>query len=103
MPTPNLSRFDQHDTNNWSPYTHLASWLQNDLDGLYQDLNNFGLNTTQDLHGVVRYNQTYPYTTTEGRTVTIDHVQPDFANEFEFCRFYYWWRRKRGYSRTHIW
>lgn len=103
LPTPNLSRFDQHDTNNWSPYTHLASWLQNDLDGLYQDLNNFGLNTTQDLHGVVRYNQTYPYTTTEGRTVTIDHVQPDFANEFEFCRFYYWWRRKRGYSRTHIW
>jgi len=102
IPTPNLSRFDQHDTNNWSPYTHLASWLQNDLDGLYQDLTRFGLDVGSDLHGVVRYNQTYPYTTADNRQINIDHVQPKFADEFEFCRFYYWWRRKRGYSRTTV-
>jgi hypothetical protein len=103
LPTPDLSRFPDQDTAHWSPYTHLASWLQNDLDGLYQDLNNFGLDVSADLHGVVRYNQTYPYTTADNQQITIDHPQPEFANEFEFCRFYYWWRRKRGYSRTHTW
>ena len=103
LPTPELSRFPHQDTTHWSPYTHLASWLQNDLAGLYQDLNNFGLDVGQDLHGVVRYGQTYPYDTDSGRRVTIDHAQPEFATEFEFCRFYYWWRRKRGYSRTKVW
>jgi radical SAM superfamily enzyme len=102
LATPELSRFSDQDTTHWSPYTHLASWLQNDLAGLYQDLKNFGLNVDLDLHGVVRYQQTYPYTTDCGQIVTIDHPQPAFANEFEFCRFYYWWRRKRGYSRTII-
>lgn len=99
LPTPDLSIFPDQDTAHWSPYTHLASWLQNDLDGLHQDLNNFGLNISLDLHGVVRYNKSYPYTAND-HTITIDHPQPEFANNFEFCRFYYWWRRKRGYSRT---
>jgi len=103
LPTPNLSTFDKHDTTHWSPYTHLASWLQKDFAGLYKDLNNFGLDTTLDQHSAVRYGQTYPYTTLDCKIVDIKHVQPKFANEFEFCRFYYWWRRKRGYSRTHIW
>ena len=101
-PTSDLSMFPGQDTAHWSPYTHLASWLQNDLDGLYKDLNSFGLDIESDRHGIVRYGQTYPYTTDKNQVVNTNHQQPKFADMFEFCRFYYWWRRKRGYSRTTI-
>jgi len=100
--TESLSIFTDSDTTHWSPYTHLASWLQHDCNGLYQDLANFGFDITVDQHGAVKYKQEYPYMV-NNLHVSIDHTQPNFANEFEFCRFYYWWRRKRGYSRTHTW
>ena len=101
-PVPDLSRFPDHDTVHWSPYTHLASWLQQDPDRLYQDLQAFGLATEQDSHSAVRYGQTYPCVTDQNQIISIDHEPPEFASEFEFCRFYYWWRRKRGLSRTVI-
>ena len=90
---PNLSIYDE-DTTHWSPYTHMASWLQHDWDEFYQDWNNF-LNETFDIanqphNSAVRYNHIYDQ---------LNHDQPKFASEYEFCRFYYWWRRKQGLSR----
>ena len=90
---PNLSIYDE-DTTHWSPYTHMASWLQHDWDKFYQDWNNF-LNETFDIanqphNSAVRYNHIYDQ---------LNHDQPKFASEYEFCRFYYWWRRKQGLSR----
>lgn len=97
---PELSIYPDHDTTHWSPYTHLASWIQHCPDSFYQDWEHFA-GTSVDRHSTVRYRQTYP--STDGKiTVTIAHEQPTFANEFEFARFYYWWRRKSGHSRTRI-
>jgi hypothetical protein len=101
-PVPKLSCFPDSDTVHWSPYTHLASWLQQDLDRLHQDLQAFGLDTAQDTHSAVRYGQTYPCVTAHNQVISIDHNPPEFSSAFEFCRFYYWWRRKRGLSRTRI-
>jgi uncharacterized membrane protein len=97
---PDLSIYPNQDTTHWSPYTHLASWIQHNPANFYQDWENF-TGQSIDRHGAVRYKQTYPQV--DGKlTITIDHQQPEFANEFEFSRFYYWWRRKSGFVRTRI-
>jgi radical SAM superfamily enzyme YgiQ (UPF0313 family) len=88
-----LSMFDE-DTTHWSPYTHLASWLQDQWDDFYQDWKDFLL----ELHGIqsqdqihtIRYGQIYK---------NLGHSPPEFSSLFEFSRYYYWWTRKRGYSR----
>lgn len=100
LPIPDLSIYPDQDTTHWSPYTHLASWIQHDPESFYQDWENF-IGHSIDRHGAVRYTQTYPETD-HGLIININHQQPEFANEFEFSRFYYWWRRKSGFSRTRI-
>jgi radical SAM superfamily enzyme YgiQ (UPF0313 family) len=88
-----LSIFDQN-TTHWSPYTHLASWLQHDWDEFFQDWDNFVWQQygekSQDRHGTIKYGRTY---------TNLNHQQPQFESMFEFSRYYYWWNRKRGYSR----
>jgi hypothetical protein len=90
---PSLSIYD-NDTTHWSPYTHMASWLQHDWDRFYQDWKMF-LDQTYgmeylDENSTIRYGSVYN---------NLNHQQPKFASEYEFSRFYYWWRRKRGLSR----
>lgn len=91
--TVNLSMFND-DTTHWSPYTHLASQLQLHWNNFYQDWSNFLLEkhglASQDQNYTVKYGQHY---------TNLDHKQPTFQSLFEFSRFYYWWSRKRGYSR----
>lgn len=90
---PDLSIYDQ-DTAHWSPYTHMASWLQHHWDEFYCDWSNFLQEIfeidSDDQNSAVRYNKTYD---------CLPHPQPEFTSEYEFCRFYYWWRRKQGLSR----
>jgi radical SAM superfamily enzyme YgiQ (UPF0313 family) len=106
IPKNNFTSFPGHDTNFWYPYTHVASFVQENFDDFVQILNNFlssydiDPNVQQlNYHGMVRYNVRYPYQQ-DDQLIDIDHQQPKFDNLFEFCRYYYWWRRKRGCSRT---
>ena len=90
---PSLSIYNE-DTTHWSPYTHMASWLQHDWNKFYLEWNQF-LNqifdiNSQDQDSTIRYGQVYN---------GLSHQQPRFRSEYEFCRFYYWWRRKQGLSR----
>lgn len=93
--TPNsLSIFEQQNTTNWSPYTHLASWLQHDWDCFYGDWEDFTWQQyqikSQDRNSTIKYGKIY---------TNLKHEQPKFDSLFEFSRYYYWWNRKRGYSR----
>lgn len=74
-----LSIFEQ-DTTHWSPYVHLASWIQQDLGSFYQDLN------IPPESGFVQFGQIYK-------------DRPKFDDLWSFSRFYYWWRRKQGLHR----
>jgi radical SAM superfamily enzyme YgiQ (UPF0313 family) len=92
-PLPALGIYSE-DTTHWSPYTHMASWIQHDWEQFYQEWNTF-LQTVfaielHDQYSAVRYGHTYS---------DLGHTQPEFNSEYEFCRFYYWWRRKQGLSR----
>lgn len=100
LPTPELSIYPTEDTTHWSPYTHLASWIQHNPESFYQDWEHF-CGQSVDRYSAVRYDQIYPLTN-DKVIVDIAHEQPKFANEFEFARFYYWWRRKSGHGRTQI-
>lgn len=102
-----LSIFPDKDTRHWSPYTHLGSWIQANIDDFYNEWSQY-LETLEarqmidlDKDSVVRYGKSYPYHTQQG-TVSIRHSAPDFNNLFEFSRYYYWWKRKNGWHRTAI-
>jgi radical SAM superfamily enzyme YgiQ (UPF0313 family) len=108
IPKNDFNSFPEHDTNFWYPYTHVASFLQENFDEFVQEMDNFLSDYNLDpalkklnYHGMVRYGVRYPYQH-DDQLVDIDHHQPEFSNLFEFCRYYYWWRRKRGSSRTTI-
>lgn len=105
--TPNLSIFPGQDTQHWSPYTHLGSWIQADIDNFYgewaQYLKFFKSDNLikMDRDSVVQYKKNYPYQGLHG-IVSIRHTPPKFQNLFEFSRYYYWWKRKNGWHRTII-
>jgi hypothetical protein len=105
-PGDTFNSFSDQDTNFWYPYTHVASHLQKNFTSFLENLKQFlsqypevdqMINTVE--HGVVRYGRVYPYQL-ENQIVDINHDAPKFDNLFEFCRYYYWWTRKRGNSRT---
>ena len=102
---PDLSIFPGQDTRHWSPYTHLGSWIQNDIDKFYHEwqqyLKTYGADHLIELDrdGTVQHGKNYPYEKCHSR-IDIKHQQPVFANLFEFSRYYYWWKRKSGWHRT---
>ena len=85
-PAVDLGIFPKHDTDYWKSYGHLASWLRKDSVSFYQDLQQFvdsqniDHDTTLDADSIVQF---------PGK----------FKNLFEFCRYYYWWRRMTGEHR----
>ena len=87
-PIPDVSIFKDRDTRYWKSYTHLASWIQDDIDGFYRDLQCF-VDSINLLHNVDQDKQS---------VVVFDHQQ-EFNNLFEFSRYHYWWKRKGGTSR----
>lgn len=104
---PRLSIFDS-DVDFWYPYTHLASHLQLNFSEYLTHILSFakdlGLESANEQieqieHNTVIYGKSYPYTTTNFE-VALDHTPPKFNNLYEFCRYYYWWKRKGGASRT---
>jgi len=110
---PEIGQFTGQDMNFWYPYTHHASWLQNNhelwlefLDSWARENTNITACKIPDIidkcrHAVVRFDQVYPYQCSQG-TVSLLCDPPSFTDKFEFCRYYYWYNRKRGYSRTII-
>ena len=101
---PDISLFPDQDTSNWSPYGHLASYLQQNLDQFYKEFDLFlngQVGAEKNRHGVVRYKQNYPC---QAKSLTVDVVNPvpDFDSLYEFCRYFYWWKRKNGWHRTII-
>lgn len=105
-----LQEIPGHDTNFWHPYTYLAGFLQQHQIEFQELLNEFLFQycsedlsdlVSLNLHGVVRYNQTYPYTTGT-QLVELTHTPPNFDNFYEFCRYYFYWNRRKGLSITKI-
>ena len=88
-PAINLSIFPEHDTDYWKPHSHLASWLRQDAQGFYQDLQRFA--NTQNIDH-----------TTDLDFDSIVEFPGKFNNLFEFCRYYYWWRRMTGEHRKKL-
>jgi hypothetical protein len=108
--SPDLGQFPGQDMEFWYPYTHHASWLQINHDtwldclaGWLDKRSCLDRDLVLDLcrHSVVKFGQQYPLRHRE-YNIELSHDQPDFANLHEFCRYYYWYNRKRGYSRTMI-
>jgi radical SAM superfamily enzyme YgiQ (UPF0313 family) len=108
-----ISIFPREQTKFWYPWTHLASRFQNDKADLYQCFYEFLISIKVDRttaeklvylsqNGVVDYNQTYPYQLRDGSTVAIEHSRPEFLNPAEFGQFYYWFKRKQGYSKISL-
>ena len=108
---PSLSQFETHNTDFWYPYTHHAAWCQINRHVLYECLADWlskKFNEQIDWHvfdqcnhSAVQYGINYPYRHHD-LEISLRHDQPKFADIFEFCRYYYWYNRKKGYSRTLI-
>lgn len=105
--------FPDEQTKFWYPWTHLSSRFQNNSSDLYQCLGDFLIelavdpNVAESLvylsrNGVVHYDQAYPYQLRDGSIVDIEHARPEFLNPAEFGQFYYWFKRKQGYSKISL-
>jgi len=108
--SPDLGQFPGQDMNFWYPYTHHASWLQINHDIWLECLSGWldrkschDRDLVLDLcrHSVVKFDRQYPYQNREFQ-ISTRHNPPKFSDMHEFCRYYYWYNRKRGYSRTVI-
>lgn len=111
-PLLDVDEFSGYNTDFWYPYTHHASWLQLNHDtwidclSLWTQTRVPRLENSAEIlerckNSVVRFKQKYPYRVND-MTIDIKHTQPNFENVFEFCRYYYWYNRKKGHSRTII-
>jgi hypothetical protein len=105
-----LNQFPDRNVDFWYPFTHHASWLQINYNSWIDTLENWLMTcipsdakqiTKICNYSTVKFKQTYPYIDND-ITVELNHTQPEFNDVYEFCRFYYWWKRKNGYSRTQI-
>ena len=105
---PNISLFPDQDTSNWSPYAHLASYIQSELEIFNKEFKLFIQQQSVTLdekiykanhHSVMVYSRTYPYTTSDFK-IDSNHPIPEFKSLYEFCRYYYWWKRKNGWHRA---
>jgi radical SAM superfamily enzyme YgiQ (UPF0313 family) len=110
---PELGIFPAEQTKFWYPYTHLASRIQQDSEDFYQCITEFlyheGIDpvVVENLvylsqNGVVHHNHEYPYYLRDGSRIAINHARPNFSNPAEFGQFYYWFKRKQGYSKISL-
>lgn len=81
-PQPNISIFPNSDTTHWYAYTHLASWIQNDLDRFYHVLGTF----INDPELIAQAKRSICQFGINDRN--------SFDTLFEFSQYYYWWNRK---------
>lgn len=116
-PITDVSIFPGEDTTHWYYFTHLSSWINNNRDQFYKELKAFaveqGLSDVDFVFEilpdhVIQQDQQYPYTReVNGHTITVD-ISPqflsfkdqNFKNDYEFSRFYYFWKRQSGWHRT---
>ena len=111
-PTPTLSIFGDKNVDFWYPYTFMASLLQKDHDKLMLALEDFvkKFNVTEEerdrciwktKHGTLRFSINYPYQD-NGFEINSKKPVPNFDSLYEFCRYYYWWNRKKGQTLTNF-
>ena len=119
LPIKDVSIFPNDDTTHWHYFTHLASWINQNRNQFYAELKTFAIE--QELNDVdfifdilpdsiIKQNQIYPYTrTVNGRTIQVNLAsnflafgKEKFNSEYEFGRFYYFWKRQSGWHRTVI-
>jgi radical SAM superfamily enzyme YgiQ (UPF0313 family) len=107
---PDISLFPKENTDNWSPYAHLSSYIQNEFETFQAEFSTFveqqyesiGPDVLQmNYHSVVRFQQQYPLYNKKYTVHTATQI-PKFDSLFKFCRYFYWWKRKNGWHRTVI-
>lgn len=116
-PITDLSIFPGEDTTHWYHFTHLSSWINQNRDQFYRELKDFAI--TQGLSNVdfvfeilpdhvIQPDKKYPYVReVNGCKITVDanpqllsFKEQKFNNDYEFSRFYYFWKRQSGWHRT---
>ena len=114
-----VSIFPGEDTTHWYYFTHLASWLNSNRPQFYKEFKEFAI--TQELDNVdfifellpdfaMAPDKQYPYTrVVNGVTVDVTHhtqflsySETKFNNDYEFSRFYYFWKRQGAWHRAHV-
>lgn len=108
-PLADIGIFPEHDTTHWFYFTHLSSWIDQDRTQFYQELQQFAdtLNIA-DLdnifsvlpHTVVQFGQQYPYNVDGLQVELRDPTAPTLANSYEYCHYYFFYKRKNGWHRT---
>jgi radical SAM superfamily enzyme YgiQ (UPF0313 family) len=110
---PELGIFPPEQTKFWYPYTHLASRIQHNSEDFYQCITEFLYSEDVDpavveslvylsQNGAVHYDREYPYYLRDGSRIAIKHARPTFPDPVEFGQFYYWFKRKQGYSKISL-
>jgi putative methyltransferase len=114
--TVNLSVFPDDDCQDWYSYSHLAVKLYVDREKFYKEmtviLQHLQCDNVSDLiefskHSLIDKSKIYPYQQKiADQTYTIElkkHAQlPDSDDYFNFCRFYFHWKKTTGWVRTNI-
>ena len=114
-----VSIFPGEDTTHWYYFTHLASWVNNNRQEFYKELKAFAV--AEQLENadfifevlpdfVMSMDKQYPYTrTVNGVTVEVSHHpmflsfdETHFNNNYEFSRFYYFWKRQGAWHKAHV-
>ena len=109
LPLDDIGIFPEHDTTHWFYFTHLSSWINQDRDQFYQELRyasaDLNINNIDDVfailpHTVVQPEQSYPYSLGSARIELKDPTNPTLVNNYEYCHYYFFYKRKNGWHRT---
>lgn len=112
--TINLSMFLNNDTSYWYAYSHFASRINANREEFFDNMETFLTTEFSKVdpsvieiakHGVIDRSKTYPYYTKISNLCMLvekTHTAPEFNNDFEFCQYYYIFKRKNGWHRTQI-
>ena len=110
----NLSIFSNEDTSYWYAFSHFASRINANREEFFDNIDIFLTTEFPKVdpcvieiakHGVIDRSKTYPYYTKIGNLCMLvekTHSTPEFNNDFEFCQYYYIFKRKNGWHRTQI-
>jgi hypothetical protein len=109
MPLEDIGIFPEHDTTHWFYFTHLGSWINQDRNQFYQELqrcsSSLDINNLDDIftilpHTVVQSGQSYPYSVDNVSVELTDPTNPTLTNSYEYCHYYFFYKRKNGWHRT---
>lgn len=114
-----VSIFPDEDTTHWHYFTHLASWINSNREQFYEELKEFAV--SEQLENVdfifevlpdfvMSSHKQYPYTrVVDGVTIEVTHHtqflsfnETQFKNDYEFSRFYYFWKRQSAWHKSHV-